>query len=331
MMIVLHVLFVAIMVSCGVVFAMEDSKSEFGSAEKEKFGFIILGMPDRALAAIKGCAINNEKLTRVLGNKKGTEQLLDFVGERCSDFWRENAGIGCRDRQGFHKELAAAVLGTPGAIVFGREYVQDNDEAKERLQMFLSNIVVFGREDDGVYINGFIFPNEGLDIIKAGLDILGDPQNDLLIDAAQRNKIKTMKLLLDRGVDKEFKREFTEEYIDTSSGLETISTYTQRYTALYMAVRSNKQDAVDLLIQRGAHVNTTDAHGRTPLIMAAMRGHVEIVKKLFAAGAITWLIDAFDKGALDYAQEKLAKQKLDENKEKYEKIIQLLQDVDAKK
>ncbi|HEX4069026.1 MAG TPA: ankyrin repeat domain-containing protein, partial [Candidatus Babeliales bacterium] len=205
------------------------------------------------------------------------------------------------------------------------------DEAKERLQMFLSNIVVFGREDDGVYINGFIFPNEGLDIIKAGLDILGDPQNDLLIDAAQRNKIKTMKLLLDRGVDKEFKREFTEEYIDTSSGLETISTYTQRYTALYMAVRSNKQDAVDLLIQRGAHVNTTDAHGRTPLIMAAMRGHVEIVKKLFAAGAITWLIDAFDKGALDYAQEKLAKQKLDENKEKYEKIIQLLQDVDAKK
>lgn len=327
MMIILHALLITMVVSGATVFGMEDEKSEFEVAERlqcaciaEKYKY---GMFEGAISEIKDYAKNNVRFTRVLNSKKATEQLLDLVGGRCLGFWRENAGIGCRDRADFYKELGAAVLGTPGAIEFGKEYINNDDQAKKRLRMFLFNIVEYGHKDDGMRRDGFIFPDEGVDIIKAGLDMFIDPQikNDLLITAAQANKVKVVELLLDRGVDKETKLTYKTEYNDS---YEKVPSYTQSYTALYAAVENGSQDAVDLLIKRGAQVNAVDAFGRTPLIMAAKYGYTEIVRKLLDAKAIVWLLDGFDKTALSYAQKGL----LIKNNEqkKYEIIVQLLKD-----
>ncbi len=340
-MVIVHALLITMMVSGATVFGMEDLNSELELAEHLQCVFIAAkykyGMFEGAISEIKAYAKNDVRFTRVFNSKKATEQLLDLVGGRCLGFWRENAGIGCRDRAGFYKELGAAVLGTPGAIEFGKEYINNNDQAKEQLRIFLSNIVQYGHKDDGMRIDGFIFADEGVDIIKASLDMGLDPgvlngagygysgKTPLVIIAAQTNKVKVVELLLDRGVDKETKSTYQTDYID--SWTKKVPSYTQSYTVLYAAAEYGRQDTVDLLIKRGARVNATDALGRTPLIMAAMRGYVEVVRKLLDAKAIVWLLDGFDKTALSYAQEGLLNK--DNDQKKYEIIVQLLKDAGA--
>ena len=277
-MVVRYALYLMMVLSGGVICGMENS--EFELPEMMQCARITKGhgMFEGAIAEIKVHAKDNPRFAKVFNNKKATEQLLDFVGGRCPGFWREGHGIGCCDRQGFYKERGAAVLGTPGAIEFGREYVKNNEKAKKELEIYLSNIVVFGRKDDGIKHNGFIFADEGVDIIKAGLDILIDfpIKSDLLVEAAYRKKMKT----------------------------------------------------VELLISRNANVNAIDYLGRTPLMMAAMGGHGEIVKKLLEANAAVWLIDGYDKTALDHAMNGLWNCK-EEKKETYNAIVKLLVDAGA--
>jgi hypothetical protein len=290
-------------------------------------------MPAVGIEVIKALAKNDWMLTETLKSKKGTEQVLDFVGEKCPRFWRENAGIGCRDREGFRKELAAAILGTPGAIAFGKEYIQGNDEAKKRLQRFLSNIVRYGHEPSERH-DGFTFVNEGVDIIQAALEMGLDPNmldfgNPLLIIAAQRNKARVVKLLRDYGADKEIK--YTEETEYVSGSWDKEPKYTQSYTALYAAVKSDSLDVLDLLIQWEANVNTPDAHGGTPLMLAVASGSVEIVKKLLNVPQLSIAsLDKNNKTALVHAKERLLKAK-DEDKKNYEIILQLIADVYKKK
>jgi uncharacterized protein len=66
----------------------------------------------------------------------------------------------------------------------------------------------------------------------------------------------------------------------------------QGYTALMNASISNNRDIVQLLLSRGADVNTPSyptIHGKkmklTPLIIAKAKGYQDIVKLLTAAGA----------------------------------------------
>lgn len=54
---------------------------------------------------------------------------------------------------------------------------------------------------------------------------------------------------------------------------------------LKMAILSGAQAVVSLYIRRGGDVNATDDKGRTPLILAASRGHAETCRLLLEAGA----------------------------------------------
>jgi hypothetical protein len=56
-------------------------------------------------------------------------------------------------------------------------------------------------------------------------------------------------------------------------------------TPLIVAASAGEADKVDALLAQGAGVNATSADGRTALIAAVQNNHIEIVRSLVAAGA----------------------------------------------
>jgi len=62
-------------------------------------------------------------------------------------------------------------------------------------------------------------------------------------------------------------------------------------TALMKAVQHNDPAAVGKLIAGGADVNQLDPNGDAPLVMAAYRGHTDIVRQLLDAGADLAAVD----------------------------------------
>lgn len=54
---------------------------------------------------------------------------------------------------------------------------------------------------------------------------------------------------------------------------------------LFTAARRGNEQAVRVLIGRGANVNTRDKQGRTPLHWAAEKGHTQVAQLLLSAGA----------------------------------------------
>jgi RNA polymerase primary sigma factor len=73
---------------------------------------------------------------------------------------------------------------------------------------------------------------------------------------------------------------------------------------LKMAVLSGVQAAVNLHIRRGIEVNAVDEKGRSPLILAASKGHTETCKILLEAGADPRLQDNEGNDALSIALDK---------------------------
>jgi ankyrin repeat protein len=64
---------------------------------------------------------------------------------------------------------------------------------------------------------------------------------------------------------------------------------------------ADAQATVTLLLERGAAIDATDNRGRTPLMIAAERGHAAIVALLMAHGAAVDLRDKAGKTARDLA------------------------------
>jgi uncharacterized protein len=56
-------------------------------------------------------------------------------------------------------------------------------------------------------------------------------------------------------------------------------------TALHLAVRAGDRPATERLIRSGAQVNVANRYGVTPLLLAAQRGHAELIDVLLKAGA----------------------------------------------
>jgi len=62
-------------------------------------------------------------------------------------------------------------------------------------------------------------------------------------------------------------------------------------TALMTAVNRNDKEQVQQLVDQGADVNQLESNGDAPLIMAAYKGHSEIVEILLKAGADVTAVD----------------------------------------
>ena len=78
--------------------------------------------------------------------------------------------------------------------------------------------------------------------------------------------------------------------------------FVTRTTALHAAAYYGMLPHVDLLLERGADVNSTaNPKGMTPLILAAMAGHDDVVARLLAAGASPGAKDKRGRTALAYA------------------------------
>jgi hypothetical protein len=152
--------------------------------------------------------------SQTLHSKELTGYVLNQVSRELDkySFFSNGFDSTIRNSEGFHKACAAAVLGTPGAIEFGKEYIQKNDEAKKGLKDFLFDIVERG--DKWNQLDGCLsWPDEDLDVVRAGLDMglepdmLGDARGwssvnlPLLITAVEAQKVKVVELLLGRGAN----------------------------------------------------------------------------------------------------------------------------------
>jgi ankyrin repeat protein len=56
-------------------------------------------------------------------------------------------------------------------------------------------------------------------------------------------------------------------------------------TPLHMAASDGDVGLIDVLVRGGATVDARDALGNTPLVLGAMRGHLDVVRSLVSAGA----------------------------------------------
>ena len=67
---------------------------------------------------------------------------------------------------------------------------------------------------------------------------------------------------------------------DSASPMESIPG-----TVLHLAALNNRTGVIGLLLEKGADVNATDGHGRTPLHLAVLRGSTEAARCLLAHDA----------------------------------------------
>lgn len=70
---------------------------------------------------------------------------------------------------------------------------------------------------------------------------------------------------------------------------------------LIKAIKSNNIYEVNRLLKKGVSVDSPDAFGMSPLMCAAMNGHVDILKELLVAGADLNTKDYKGRSVLDYA------------------------------
>ena len=68
-----------------------------------------------------------------------------------------------------------------------------------------------------------------------------------------------------------------------------------------LAAYSGNQEALDLLLARGAEVDAADYGGNTPLMGVAFKGHREIASRLLDAGAVLGRKNEAGMDAYDFA------------------------------
>lgn len=104
-------------------------------------------------------------------------------------------------------------------------------------------------------------------------------------ESARTGNVEILKRELDNGAQ-----------IDLSEPKSTL-------TALHFAAQEGHLDAVRLLLERGANINSKNFRSSTPLMLASRAGHLEIVRLLVEKGADLEIVDGRDETALFLAAE----------------------------
>jgi len=87
----------------------------------------------------------------------------------------------------------------------------------------------------------------------------------------------------------------------TSARIDELDDYVEGLSLLHLACRVADLGMVELLLQYGANVNSTDSRGRTPLHHCIMKGRHLYAKLLLSRGADSQVADRDGRTALQYA------------------------------
>lgn len=88
--------------------------------------------------------------------------------------------------------------------------------------------------------------------------------------------------------------------VERGANIESKTTHGR--TALHCAAAQGRSLACDALIKKGADVNARDGEGRTPLILAARYGHLDAVKAILKGKPNTKATDKHSHTAIDAAR-----------------------------
>ncbi|KAI4121726.1 MAG: hypothetical protein LQ338_006194, partial [Usnochroma carphineum] len=146
---------------------------------------------------------------------------------------------------------------------------------------------------DRVEILQELFAFQGGRSTRSQLGFINNTSNTPLVEALRKNNYGAAVLLLQQGAhwpDNELQTNVLHQAVanDESSIREFLSTFDgfpielhaflaspdgDGKTALHYAAETGHSEALDLLLQNGAHFNTADHNGYTPLMYAAINGH----------------------------------------------------------
>jgi ankyrin repeat protein len=110
------------------------------------------------------------------------------------------------------------------------------------------------------------------------------------VRAAQSGDVELMKLLLAHGTDPKMATDFGDTALSAAAGIGWVEGVT------YERSRAANVEAVKLLLELGLDVNSANRDGRTPLMGAALKGRSEVVQLLVDKGA---RLDTRDHGSRD--------------------------------
>ena len=111
--------------------------------------------------------------------------------------------------------------------------------------------------------------------IESGASIHAKDRNGetVLMHFVEKNSINNIEILLDAGAD-----------VNAPS-------WKTQITPLIKAIKMNNKKLVELFLQKGVDIHKTDGNGKTPLMWAAQKGHIDILEILLKKGAKVNVVD----------------------------------------
>ena len=196
--------------------------------------------------------------------------------------------------------------------------------------------------------------NDHVDVVKLLLDqkeiavdgVGNDNQKTALMCAANKGSVELVELLIGKGAkvgEKSTEGRTALMYAAGGGNCEVIKLLLNEgasvdeidsdgVSALIDASYTGENDAVKLLLENGADADIQKKFGKTALMCAANNINADMVELLLFHGANASIKDMSRKTALDHMNDpgNCAGYKMQENKAKYEKIVQLLESASAK-